>query len=134
MDAGVKVEVDEAISAFREYSIKAKSAVEKAVLRGLLLIERDAKQLFKGRDDESIPGEPPRVQTGRARASITHRLSRSANGVEGEAGTNVEYAYGLEHGTSTTYPHPFMEPALAMNEDEIDKDIAEALDEAAKNV
>lgn len=134
MDAGIKIDVDEAISAFREYSIKAESAIEKAVLRGLLLIERDAKQLFKGRDSESIPNEPPRVQTGRTRASITHRLSRTADGVEGEAGTNVEYAYGLEHGTSTTYPHPFMGPALDMNEDEINRMIGDAIDEAANSV
>lgn len=132
MDAGIKVEVDEAIASFREYSIRAENDIEKAVLKGLLLVERDAKQLFKGRDSESIRGEPPRVQTGRLRASITHRMARTNTGIEGEAGTNVEYAYDVEHGTSRTYPHPFMEPALAMHEEDINNDIANAMNKAGQ--
>ena len=128
----MKLEVAEAVSAFREFSIKAKTKVEKTVLNGALMVERDAKLLFKGRDAESVPNEPPRVQTGRARASITHRLLKDADGVSAEIGTNVEYAYDLEHGTSKTYPHPFMAPALAQNENEVEKAIAEAVEEAMR--
>lgn len=133
MDAGIKVEVDDSIQAFRAYSIRAESLVEKAVLRGALLVERTAKEIFKGRNDPSVYNEPPRVQTGRLRASITHRGIRENGVYNQEVGTNVEYAFDVEHGTSVTMPHPFMSYALGMHEHDINEDIARAVNEAAAN-
>ena len=69
------------------------------VYRDLLVrairVESRAKVLASGR-----PG--PRVQTGRLRASITHRVLSSPAGAFAEVGTNVEYAGFVEFGTS---PH-----------------------------
>lgn len=126
----VKFDVDRAIADFRAYNKKAQTNLEKAIVRASLQVEASAKQLFKGRDDESVPGEPPRVQTGRLRASITHRLERSPEGPVGLVGTNVEYAPHLEFGTSRMSPHPFLTPALEMNKADIEAAIAQAIREA----
>lgn len=100
---------------FAAYSADVDDEVGKAVLEAVLLVEGAAKRLFKGRDDVSIRGEPPRVQTGLLRASITHRMVRGGSEALGEVGTNVQYAKGVEYGTSKTWPHPFMRPALENN-------------------
>ena len=69
------------------------------VYRDLLVrairVESRAKILASGR-----PG--PKVQSGRLRASITHRLLSSPEGAFAEVGTNVEYAGFVEYGTG---PH-----------------------------
>jgi len=75
--------------------------------------------------------EPPRVDTGRLRASITHRGVRSSAGAyRQEVGTNVEYAEDVELGTSKTMPHPFLGYAFGMYEKEIEAAIADAVREA----
>lgn len=58
-------------------------------------VESRAKILASGR-----PG--PKVQSGRLRASITHRVFSSPDGAFAEVGTNVEYAGFVEFGTA---PH-----------------------------
>ena len=58
----------------------------------------------------SQPGEPPRVQTGRLRESITHRMEKVLP--IGYVGTNEEYSKALEFGTSKMAPRPFMRPAI----------------------
>ena len=73
--------------------------------------------------NRSKPGEPPHVDTGRLRASI--QVNWQGGGETGtdappqpsepfvvRVGTNVEYAYGLEFGTSRVAPRPFLRPAL----------------------
>ena len=73
--------------------------------------------------NRSKPGEPPHVDTGRLRASI--QVNWMGGGETGQdappqpsepftvrVGTNVEYAYGLEFGTSKVAPRPFLRPAL----------------------
>jgi len=101
-------------------------AVYAAIQTGALKIERTAKELFRSRDEESIPNEPPRVQTGRARASITHEIERSERRAEATIGTNIDYGPDLEFGTSETFPHPFMAPAYIENEEEIMRDVENA--------
>ncbi len=132
MDAGIKVETKAAIDAFRAYSKKLDGLVGKAVKNSALIVERDAKLSFKGRDEESVKGEPPRVDTGRLRASITHRTGEDMAGPFAEVGTNVEYATDVENGTSQTWPHPFLSYALGMNQNDINGMIADAV-KAAEN-
>jgi phage gpG-like protein len=132
MDAGIKVETKAAVDAFRAYSKKLDGLVGKAVKNSALIVERDAKLSFKGRDEESVKGEPPRVDTGRLRASITHRTGENDGEMYAEVGTNVEYASDVEHGTSQTWPHPFLSYALGMNQHDINGMIADAV-KAAEN-
>lgn len=97
-----------------------------------MIVERDAKLSFKGRYEEIVKGEPPRVDTGRLRASITHRTDEDLAGPFAEVGTNVEYASYVEHGTSKMGPHPFLSYALNMNQHDINEKIADAV-KAAEN-
>jgi len=127
----IKAQVDRCIADFRAFNVKAENNIEKKILDSALVVEADAKRLFKGRDDPSVKGEPPRVDTGRLRASITHRGTRGDHEFYAEVGTNVEYAQDVEEGTSRTWPHPFLVPALAMNEEKIQEAIARAVQEAA---
>jgi phage gpG-like protein len=129
IDIDIKKEIDDAVQDFRRYNSKVFTNLEKVINTAALQVERDAKKLFKGRNDESVNGEPPRVDTGRLRASITHRLtSKIGKASYAEVGTNVEYASDLEFGNSKRkWKHPFMTPALEMNRDKIEKAIAEAI-------
>lgn len=71
-------------------------------------IEKRMKKIGAHR---SKPGEPPRAQTGRLRASITHWLHPKLS--IARVGTNVKYGKFLELGTRRMKPRPFMLPALA---------------------
>ena len=116
---------------FREYGQKVYSNVGKAVLKGCLAVEREAKQSIVGPSTEtSAPGEPPKIKTGRLRSSITHRVKYEGQQVVGEIGTNVEYGGWLEYGTTLMAPRPFMGPALDKHEKEIYDDIDKAEQEA----
>lgn len=93
----IKVEVEggkELARKFAEISQKATNVVEKALVKGGLMVERDAKRLCP-------------ADTGRLRASISHRLTGAGtkNPVV-EVGTNVEYAPYVEFGTRPHYPPP----------------------------
>lgn len=124
------MEVEGLIEEFRGYSDKVYSGVGKAVLDSCLIVEREAKEEFRGSDEDSYTGSFPRVQTGRLRASITHRIGYEDKTIVGEVGTNVEYGIHLEFGTSKMYPHPFMGPAYDKHENAILERIAKAEKEA----
>lgn len=61
----------------------------------------------------SSPGQPPAVDTGRLRSSITYEIGTQGRVLVARVGTNVEYAKHLELGTSRMRPRPFLRPALA---------------------
>ena len=78
-----------------------------------------------GKSPPSKPGQPPAVQTGILRASIMSEVKQSGIEVIGKVGpdiehiaakapvgTNVEYGYFLETGTSKMEARPFLRPAL----------------------
>lgn len=84
----------------------------------------------------SKPGEPPAVDTGVLRASITSETTMSTSGlsVEGKvgpdidhiraetpAGTDVEYGLYLELGTANMGARPFLRPALKRTRKKIEK-------------
>lgn len=52
------------------------------------------------------------VDTGRLRASITHRLEVDALGLMAVVGTNVAYAIYQEFGTRSQHGTPYLRPAL----------------------
>lgn len=117
---------------FAKFSAKVETEEEKALRDLSITVETTAKKLVsRGRNEESLPGLPPRVDTGRLRASITHRFKRDgANRMYAEVGTNVDYAAGLEYGTSHTYKHPFMNPALSANKSAIIMRLSKAVKNA----
>jgi len=122
----VTINTDDTVKAFRNFSLKAETNIQKAMVRSAMAVEATAKKLFRLSSDPSVFGQPPRTQTGRLKASVTHRLV--ADGAE--IGTNVEYANALEFGTSETMPHPFMRPALEMRKSEIESELAKAVKDA----
>jgi HK97 gp10 family phage protein len=65
----------------------------------------------------SKPGEPPRVQTGTLRRSITHEIHPILP--IGRVGTNVKYGKFLEFGTRRMAPRPWLRLALAKSRDKI---------------
>lgn len=62
----------------------------------------------------SAAGQPPAVDTGRLRASITYELGNTGKVLVARVGTNVNYARHLELGTSRMRPRPFLRPALTI--------------------
>ncbi len=88
----------------------------KGLLRKALEVERNAKQSMLGGGKPHVPsaaGEPPRVDTGVLRSSITHELIIRGNNPVARVGTNVTYGRFLELGTSDIEPRPWLRPALA---------------------
>ncbi|GBF05847.1 hypothetical protein DAERI_060107 [Deinococcus aerius] len=63
-----------------------------------------------GRHVASAPGDPPAVDTGRLRQSMTALQIKRGHW---RVGTNVEYAIYLEFGTRRIAPRPFFRPAVA---------------------
>lgn len=69
----------------------------------------------------SAPGEPPAVDTGRLRSSVSHEGPYvDGNRVHGRWGTNVEYADDLEFGTSRIAPRPWARRAEEETRDAVD--------------
>ena len=105
----------------------------KAMHTAALLVEVDVKKNFTlqgqgrqyGKHRASRPGEPPAIDLGILRASIMSEVEEAGMNVEGRVGpdveqiaakapvgTNVEYGYYLEVGTSKMAPRPYLVPAL----------------------
>lgn len=106
----------------------AERMVRAKLVRGLhraaYTIQRRAKELLsvagtgrvKGRKAgpvvRSAPGEPPRKQTGRLRASVSIEVDEAS--LTARVGTNVEYGRWLELGTKKGLkPRPWLRRALA---------------------
>lgn len=71
----------------------------------------------------SAPGEPPRKQTGRLRASVTEEVDPAT--LEARVGTNVKYGRFLELGTKKGIaPRPWLRRALAEMQSRIDQLLA----------
>ena len=76
--------------------------VEAIMMKAVLMIEADAKRLCP-------------VDTGRLRASITHRVIHDKDFIQGRIGTNVHYAPDVELGTEKQRAQPYLRPALENN-------------------
>ncbi len=79
--------------------------VAKDIARRAVMVERRAKQLCA-------------VDTGRLRASVSHRLGRDSTSLFADIGTNVEYGPYVEFGTRRAPAQPFLVPALAAGADQ----------------
>ena len=74
----------------RQYRRELKNELKKAITDTVLYIEAEAKKRCP-------------VDTGRLRASITPEVKSA---IEGQVGTNVEYAIDVEYGTKPHVIHP----------------------------
>lgn len=101
-----------------QFQVFTLQALDRFLLRQALMIERHAKLSMGGGGkphQPSRPGEPPHVDTGRLRASITHegpQPSDTGNEREVRVGTNVNYGRFLEQGTRFIEPRPWLRPAF----------------------
>jgi hypothetical protein len=60
----------------------------------------------------SAPGEPPAVDSGALRASVTYDVARTPQGWEARVGTPMRTGRLLEFGTSRMRPRPWLRVAL----------------------
>ena len=120
-----------------------------AMNKAALLVESDVKQNFtlqgRGRvygrrkHRASLPGQPPAIDTGTLRASIMSEVERTGLNVIGKVGpdvekiaakapigTNINYGFYLELGTSKMQPRPFLRPALIRTRKKVVKIFKEA--------
>ncbi len=106
----------------------AENAVERAVARGTLHVEDEARRitnLAKSPPPSKHP-DPPRKMTGRLGASLDSETFRRGRDFIGRVGTNLKYGLYLEIGTRTMQPRPFLRPALDSQRNAIVKDIRRA--------
>lgn len=96
-------------------------------IREYVIQDYDGQTGMKSSLDESVWKEPPRVQTGRLRASMNYKQVK-----EGEylIGTNVEYAPNLEFGTTQTKVHPFLGPAVERHRPDFARALADLMKDA----
>lgn len=73
----------------------------------------------------SLPGEPPRRDSGRLRDSLFVRTSR--DGLSAQIGTDLDYGFHLEFGTQTMPPRPWLHPAIEIAKPRIKRRIAAAV-------
>lgn len=95
--AGVRVVLDNA--AIQRLLSSANGPAAKAVLRAGVKVEAGAKRLCP-------------VDTGRLRASITHRLETDGGDPVAYVGSNTAYAAYVEFGTRFSPAQPYLRPAL----------------------
>ena len=88
-------------------------------------LERDIKTHFTGAGQPkakrraSLPGEPPAVQSGTLKGSITYEVDKTKLLVR--VGTNLEYGKHLELGTHKMAARPYIRPSFERKRREIRK-------------
>ena len=90
---------------------------KKRVRQAAIFLESYIKKSFG--TSPSQPGEPPGVDTGRLRNSITHEIEEALWDIIGRVGTNVEYGKWLELGTKDMSPRPYLRRAIEENKQEL---------------
>ncbi len=102
-------------------------AVQAAVEEGAQDLRREARALLNvsGRGVPSLPGEPPRRQTGALRDSV--RIELAPNRLSATVGTNLDLGAQLEFGTQNMAPRPWLAPAARLARPKIQARIEEAV-------
>ena len=76
--------------------------VHQKIEKACIMVESDAKRICP-------------VDTGRARASISHEITKSKDEITGIVGSDVKYFVFFEYGTSKQSAQPTLRPALRKN-------------------
>jgi len=121
MAAGIKWEPDKFLS-------ELERAKKTALRRAAVLVVASVKKSFGSTGvpgatkavrhaGRSRPGEPPHVDTGTLRRSITYKIAKDSAFV----GSNVVYARALEMGYAPggLAPRPYLRPVIDRERDEI---------------
>jgi HK97 gp10 family phage protein len=150
MTEDIKEQVDKVAASFRAKGKKINSNVSKAITRCCLILERDIKLSMTntprqthtvhytsaetGREQtygagRSVPGNPPAVDTGLLRASITHRIEGGGweQKTTGYVGVALDYGFYLEFGTSKMAARPWLIPAFERHKEEFKRILNEAI-------
>jgi len=75
----------------------------------------------------SKPGQPPALDTGTLRRSITRDIRSERGGYAGYTGTPLKYGLWLERGTSRMQPRPWLKPTFTEQQDEVARIMSRAL-------
>ena len=157
MNADMRAQVDDLVARFQRFSANTDNAVEVAIQKGGLQVQRTAMEKVsigvptrpvkyrsgmvnrKGNsvvpdyDPKDHAGQAPYLRTGLLRASMTTRTGRDDSGFFAEVGSAAPYASWVELGTSKAPPHPFLVPSLDENRDTITQDISSAVKGSAND-
>lgn len=109
----LRVETQGLVGALSRIRSQMPGIAANATLAAALEFQNEWKSLFRSPTEESVPGLPPRVQTGTYRRDI-HIEGPSSVGdrVTALVGTSLDYPLFLEYGTSRMPPHPIMRVAF----------------------
>ena len=124
------VSVEEFIQILANKQGKVQTEMEKALAQSCALIQREAMESMRDTPTDttkayytynkekahhpSLPNNPPAVDTGTLRRSITYTV----NETKGEVGSTLKsppYGAYLEYGTSKMKPRPWLKPAIEKN-------------------
>lgn len=137
-----KISVEEFIQILADKKGRVQTEMGKALAQSCALIQREAMESMRDTAIDfsktyytynktkahhpSLPDNPPAVDTGTLRRSITYNVS----GTKGEVGStlkNPPYSAYLEYGTSRMKPRPWLKPATDKNRGEIQKLLVNAM-------
>lgn len=122
-----KKSVAEFIDFLKKKKIHIDSEMAKAVGKACALVQAEAQRGMtetqtnpevaygKQKHHPSLPYNPPAVDTGLLRMSITYTVEETKNKVVGKVGStlkNPPYGAYLEYGTSKMQPRPWLKPAV----------------------
>jgi HK97 gp10 family phage protein len=123
LEKNVKKALSKSANLIRNDVVKSIQTISK----GYIWTEKEGKKKGKKRW-VSKPGDAPNSDTGRLVGSITMEVAENY----AKVGTDIEYAWDLEFGSSENKARPFMTPAAERNRAKIDALIEEAVSEAFK--
>ena len=98
-----------------DHSDEVMRAIEGAIPAALEAVG----QFVEGEAALELENDPRRVDTGRLRGSITHRMGTDGGEPYVAVGTNVEYAVYVHEGTRKMAPNRFLKNAVKKNEEQI---------------
>ena len=101
-----------------DHSDEAEKEMASALRRGLEKAALQAESYAK----LELENDPRRIDTGRLRDSISHKVVDDKTAY---IGTNVEYAIYVHEGTDRMRPNRFLRNAVEKNQDELRKIIKE---------
>lgn len=148
---GRNVSVEEFINILAKMQHNVTSEQGKAVAEGCALIQKNAQEIMEHTTIDtsktyykhnktighhpSAEGNPPAIDTGNLRRSITYNMISESEGEVGSLQATAPYGFFLEVGTSRMpRPRPWLKPATDMSKEKIKQIFTKLVDRGIKNV